>query len=83
MAELVCSFLGYVDLYGTSFTSNVAATGFGMHLAIPLLRKRWREDLTADEAKAILEDCQRVLYYRDGRTLNKVNSRTPHHQCPC
>jgi hypothetical protein len=34
------SYLGFVDLYGTSFSENYAATGFGNHLALPLIRDR-------------------------------------------
>ena len=66
-------FLGYIDLYGSSYEDNVTATGFGQHLAIPLMRNAWKEDLTREEAQAVLEDCMRVLYYRDGRTINKVS----------
>lgn len=65
-------FLGYSDLYGSSFKDNVAATGYGMYIAIPILRNSWREDLTEAEARKVLEDCMRVLYYRDARALNRV-----------
>jgi 20S proteasome subunit beta 7 len=51
---------------------NVAATGYGMYMAIPILRNTWKADLTEGEARAALEDCMRVLYYRDGRALNRV-----------
>jgi hypothetical protein len=68
------SFLGYIDMVGTSFTENHIATGYGAHIAIPLLRKSWRPDLTRDEAKKLLDDCMRVLFYRDARALNKVSS---------
>ena len=67
-------FLGYVDLLGTTFTSSTIATGFGMHLAQPLLRKmvEGREDtLEEAEAKEILENCMKVLFYRDARSLNR------------
>lgn len=64
-------FLGYCDLYGSSFKDNIAATGFGMYLAIPLLRKAYKPDLTEAEAKETLESCMRVLFYRDGRTINR------------
>jgi len=70
------SFLGFVDLVGTSFEENHVATGFGAHLAIPLLRKAWRPDLTKDEAKKLLDDCLRVLFYRDARALNKIQIAT-------
>ncbi|KAJ1967911.1 Proteasome subunit beta type-7, partial [Dimargaris xerosporica] len=68
-------FLGYVDLLGTTYQSSTIATGFGAHLAQPLLRKavEGREDtLTEEEAVKILDDCMRVLFYRDARSLNKI-----------
>ncbi|ORX42518.1 proteasome endopeptidase complex, beta subunit [Hesseltinella vesiculosa] len=68
-------FLGFVDLRGTTYESNTIATGFGAHLAQPILRKRveGREDeITENEAKEILDDCMRVLFYRDARSLNKI-----------
>lgn len=70
------SFLGYIDMVGTSFTENHIATGYGAHIAIPLLRKSWRPDLTRDEAKKLLDDCMRVLFYRDARASNKITLAT-------
>ena len=32
----------------------------------------WRADLSEGEARAILEDCMRVLWYRDTRALNRI-----------
>ena len=69
------SFLGVVDMLGSSFTDNTVATGFGLHLAQPILRKEWTETMTVVEGKKLLEECMKVLYYRDGRTINRV-SRT-------
>ena len=66
------SHLGYVDLYGTMFSDNYIATGYGNYLALPLIRDRWRPDLSEGEARALLEDCMRVLWYRDTRALNKI-----------
>ena len=57
-------FLGYVDLLGTTYQSSTIATGFGLHLAQPMLRKavEGREThLTENDARAILEECMRVL----------------------
>ena len=70
------SFLGSVDLYGTTYVDSLIATGFGMHMAMPLLRKHWRPDLDAAAAQALLTDCMRVLYYRDARTINKFQVAT-------
>jgi 20S proteasome alpha/beta subunit len=68
-------FLGYVDLLGTTYTSSTVATGYGAYIAQPLLRKavEGRENvLTEEEASRILEECMRILYYRDSRSLDKV-----------
>jgi 20S proteasome subunit beta 7 len=67
--------LAYVDLLGTTYSASTLATGYGNHIAIPLLRKavEGREDtLTEAEAQSILEESMRVLFYRDARSLNKV-----------
>eukprot|EP00461_Guttulinopsis_vulgaris_P001913 UN01914 len=64
-------YLGYSDLYGTTFKDDYVATGFGLHIALPLLRANWRPDLTFEEAKQIIEDAMRVLVYRHCKTINK------------
>ena len=68
-------FLAYVDLLGTTYTASTIATGYGAYIALPLLRTavEGREnDLTEEEARKILEDSMRVLFYRDARSLDKV-----------
>ena len=65
-------FLGYVDLIGTAYEENFIATGFGSYLAIPLIRERWTPDLEEAEAKSLLEDCLRVLFYRDCRASPRI-----------
>jgi 20S proteasome subunit beta 7 len=67
-------FLGCTDLLGTTYQASTIATGFGAHLAQPILRKavEGREDtLTEEEAIANIDNCMKVLYYRDARSLNK------------
>lgn len=66
------SHLGYVDLYGTTFSDEYIATGYAAHLALPLIRDRWRADMSEGEARALLEDCMRILWYRDTRALNRM-----------
>lgn len=44
----------------------------GSYLALPIMRSRWHEDLTEGEARALLEDSLRVLFYRDCRALNRI-----------
>lgn len=72
-------FLGYVDLKGVAYKAATVATGYGAYIAQPLLRKatEGREHLISEqEACSILENCMRVLYYRDARSLNKIQIAT-------
>ncbi|CAI2182223.1 19935_t:CDS:2 [Funneliformis geosporum] len=65
-------FLGFVGHLGTTYLSSTIATGIGAHIALPVLRKavEGRENtLTEDEAIRILEECEKILYCRDGRSL--------------
>ncbi|GAM23867.1 hypothetical protein SAMD00019534_070420 [Acytostelium subglobosum LB1] len=66
------SFLGKVDLVGTSFVDDFICTGYGQHMALPLLRKAYREDLTLDDAMKLIQDCLRVLFYRDARSSKRI-----------
>lgn len=66
------STLGYVDQRGLTFAEDYAATGYAAHLAMPLIRERWAADMDEAAARTLLEDCLRVLWYRDCRALNKV-----------
>jgi len=72
MTIILFSFLGYIDSVGSSFEDETMATGYGAYIARPLLRNAFRPDLSAQEARAILENCMRVLFYRDARTINKI-----------
>lgn len=75
------SILGCVDLQGTTYTSPTMATGYGAHLALPLMRKA-TESLdggrlpTLQEAEELIERCMKVLFYRDARSINKVRLRS-------
>ena len=75
-------FLSYVDLVGVTYSSPSLATGFGAHLATPLLRKELdsrgpegEKELTEEEAVKIVRNCMKVLFYRDARSLNKVRTQ--------
>ena len=67
------TYLGTCDLYGSMYTENFIATGLGAHMALPLIRKGWRADMTEAEARKLLEDCMRVLFYRDTRASAKIH----------
>eukprot|EP00441_Pelagodinium_beii_P042378 CAMPEP_0197649214 /NCGR_PEP_ID=MMETSP1338-20131121/28220_1 /TAXON_ID=43686 ORGANISM="Pelagodinium beii, Strain RCC1491" /NCGR_SAMPLE_ID=MMETSP1338 /ASSEMBLY_ACC=CAM_ASM_000754 /LENGTH=235 /DNA_ID=CAMNT_0043223349 /DNA_START=82 /DNA_END=785 /DNA_ORIENTATION=+ len=62
----------YVDHQGTAYSENYVATGFGMHLAMPIIRNEWRADMSFDEAKALTIKCLQVCFYRDCRAYFKI-----------
>ncbi|XP_058065315.1 proteasome subunit beta type-4 [Anopheles bellator] len=71
-------FLGHVNLRGRSYTSNVVATGYGTHLALPLLRE-YSENPTAfqtldqPQASDLVKRVMEVLWYRDCRSDPKYS----------
>ena len=69
-------FLGVVDDIGTHWTADYAGTVFGQHMAVPILRSyietKGTLPPTRDDAIALLEECMRVLFYRECRTINRI-----------
>ena len=68
-------FLSSVDLLGTTFSAPTLATGFGAHLAQPLLRRLVEDEagvaaVTHEQAVAAVKECMKVLFYRDARSLD-------------
>lgn len=71
-------FLASVDLLGTTFSSPTLATGFGAHLAQPVLRSKVPDEASAEklerhEAVELVKECMKVLFYRDARSLDKYS----------
>lgn len=72
-------FLSSADLLGTTFSAPHLATGFGAHLAVPILRRLFPEDevpienITKEQAVDALKQCMKVLFYRDARSLDKYS----------
>lgn len=74
-------FLKYVDLYGVTYGSSTLASGFGKHMAIPLLRQLIPQDpdyvnVTEEQAQKVIMDSMRVLFYRDARSMDKFSMVT-------
>eukprot|EP00760_Papus_ankaliazontas_P003160 PhM_4_TR11464/c0_g1_i1/m.67401/K02736/PSMB4; 20S proteasome subunit beta 7 len=68
-------FLGTIDSIGTHWTCEYAGTVFGKHFAVPILRQEVETrgmPKTRDEAIVLLEGCMRVLFYRECRTMNRI-----------
>ncbi|KAJ7250621.1 proteasome endopeptidase complex beta subunit [Mycena rebaudengoi] len=72
-------FLAYVDMLGTTYSASTLATGYGAHIAQPLLRRavEGNEDTLDEEAaRKIIEQSMKVLFYRDARSLDKYQIAT-------
>ncbi|GFP90027.1 proteasome subunit beta type-4 [Phtheirospermum japonicum] len=68
----VHNYLTRVSMIGVHYEDDHVATGFGNHLAQPILRDEWNENLTFEEGVKLLEKCMRVLLYRDRSAVNKL-----------
>ena len=71
-------FLASVDLLGTTFSAPTLATGYGAHLAQPLLRKvaedeKDVEGVTRERAVEAVKEALKVLFYRDARSLDRYS----------
>ncbi|KAF2178498.1 proteasome endopeptidase complex, beta subunit [Zopfia rhizophila CBS 207.26] len=71
-------FLASADLLGTTFAAPTLATGFGAHLAQPILRRTVPDEasvqnVSKDEAVRLVKECMKVLFYRDARSLDKYS----------
>ncbi|KAJ9492224.1 hypothetical protein VN97_g970 [Penicillium thymicola] len=71
-------FLSSADLLGTTFSAPHLATGFGAHLAVPILRRKFPEgtpleQVSKEDAIEALKECLKVLFYRDARSADKYS----------
>ncbi|ERF75078.1 hypothetical protein EPUS_04860 [Endocarpon pusillum Z07020] len=72
-------FLSQADLLGTTYSAPTLATGFGAHLAQPLLRRLVPEDegsvknVTREMAVDAVKECMKVLFYRDARSSDRYS----------
>lgn len=67
-------FLGHINVRGRAYTNDVISTGFGTHLALPLLREYSEKGpMTELQAKKVVKTCMEVLFYRDCRGYPKYS----------
>lgn len=72
-------FLSLADLLGTTYSAPTLATGFGAHLAQPLLRKLVPDDensvanITREQAVKAVQEALKVLWYRDARSTERYS----------
>jgi 20S proteasome subunit beta 7 len=72
-------FLGLVDMFGNTYQGNYLVTGLAHHFCGVLLENKWREDMSEAEGIKLLEECARVLHYRETKAsdiiqITKVNA---------
>jgi len=67
------TYLGTVNMIGIAFKDDVIATGFGAHLALPMMRDALEKkpNLNEAEAKDLIARCMTVLFYRDARSFDQ------------
>ena len=61
---------------GTSFVDNFMANGFALHVAIPILRRHWRPDMTQAEATTLLETCLTTQWYMHTKGYHRIQVAT-------
>lgn len=62
--------IGVVNSKGNFWFDSCVATGIASHLILPVLRERKTEELGKEEATALMEECLRILCYKDCRASN-------------
>ena len=65
-------FLGSSDLYGTKIEQDFLLSGLAMHYCQVLMQNRRRDDMSEDEARALMLDCMKVMFYRDKKSHDQI-----------
>ncbi|KAI6695118.1 hypothetical protein NL676_022828 [Syzygium grande] len=64
-----------VSMISANFEDNHLATGFGNHLARPILHGDFNENLSLEDGVKLLEKCVHVLLCRGRSAANKLQER--------
>lgn len=64
--------IGVVNSKGNFWFDSSAALSFSSNFVLPILRERNLDDLSKEEAVALMEECFKVLCYKDCRSTNKI-----------
>ena len=70
------SFLGWSNFHGLKIECDWLATGFGNYFCTTLLDNEWKPDMSAEEAKALIERCLDVMFWRDKKGHDMVQLAT-------
>ena len=69
-------FLGTSDYHGTKIEADFFATGLGLHYCQVLLQNRWKADMSEADARLLIEDCMRTMFYRDKKAHDNIQIST-------
>lgn len=62
-----------MDKLGTAYEDKAICTGYGAHMALPLIRDFLDKNTnpTQEQAVTLVHKCMEILYYRDARSYPK------------
>ena len=69
-------FLGSSDVHGRKLTENYLITGLANHYCPALFAQRYRPDMSYDEAKSLIEDAMRLMFFRDKKAQDVIQIST-------
>lgn len=64
--------LGVVNSKGNFWFEDSVAISFSSNFVLPILRERNLDDLEKEEAVKLMEECFRILCYKDCRSTNNI-----------
>ena len=73
-------FLGSSNFHGTRLMEDYLITGLGNAYCQNLFGSRWNAEMSYDEAKVLVEDCMRILFFRDKKSADTIQISTITHQ---
>ncbi|CRG93098.1 20S proteasome beta subunit, putative [Plasmodium gallinaceum] len=65
-------YIGFVDMHGTQFCGDYMTTGYARYFALTLLRNHYKDNMNEQEARNLLNECLKILYFRDATASNKI-----------
>ena len=65
-------FLGLTNYHGLKLEENFFITGLGDHYCKNLFASRWRADMSKEEAVTLIEECMRVMFFRDKKAHDLI-----------
>jgi 20S proteasome subunit beta 7 len=65
-------YLAVIDMLGNTYEGNHLVTGLAHYFNNVLFANKWRPDISESEARSLIEECLRVLFYRDCKASDRI-----------